>query len=104
MTNFVTNYFYDLPEDLQQMIYEKEHRMKLDEVFEEIKVDWAQLPVYHFECDECGDEKGIAHEDYSLHYCLGNWYCFRCLKLAIKTTVIDASSDEEDDEPIIDEE
>ena len=83
MTNFVTNYFYDLPEDLQQMIYEKEHRMKLQEVFEEIKVDWAQLPVYHFECDECGDEKGIAHEDYSLHYCLGNWYCFRCLELRI---------------------
>ena len=92
MTNFVTNYFYDLPEDLQQMIYEKEHRMKLQEVFEEIKDDWAQLPVYNFGCDECGyDNK----EDF--HYCLGNWYCFRCLKLRIKTTVVFESSDEEDD-------
>lgn len=36
MTNFVTNYFYDLPEDLQQMIYEKEHQMKLLEVFDDL--------------------------------------------------------------------
>ena len=33
------NYFYDLPEDLQQMIYEKEHKMKMQDVFEEINSD-----------------------------------------------------------------
>ena len=91
------------------MIYEKEHRMKLQEVFEEIKDDWEQLRVYHFECDECGDGPAEDDEDYALHYCLGNWYCFRCLRLRIGRigehgTVVFASSDEEDDEPIIDEE
>ena len=31
------NYFYDLPEYLQQMIYEKEHKMKMQDVFEEFE-------------------------------------------------------------------
>ena len=83
MTNFVTNYFYDLPEDLQQMIYEKEHRMKLQEVFEKNKNVWEQLRLYPIECDECGDGPAEDDEDYALHYCLGNWYCFRCLELRI---------------------
>ena len=30
------NYFYDLPEDLQQMIYEKEHKMKMQDVIKAI--------------------------------------------------------------------
>ena len=30
------NYFFDLPEDLQQMIFEKEHKIKMQDVFEEI--------------------------------------------------------------------
>ena len=65
MTNFVTNYFYDLPEDLQQMIYEKEHRMKLQEVFEDLFSEmykgwdssWQYCCKHKTCCFNCGDCK-----------------------------------------------
>ena len=31
------NYFYDMPEELQEMIYKEEHMMKMKEVTREVK-------------------------------------------------------------------
>ena len=40
------NYFYDLPEDLQQMIYEKEHKMRMQDVLKDIN-EVNQMNVYN---------------------------------------------------------
>ena len=40
------NYFYDLPEELQEMIYKEEHKMKMMEVAKEVKKgDWLKYDI-----------------------------------------------------------
>ena len=58
MTNFVTNYFYDLPEDLQQMIWLERYQSIVRESYE-LNSHWSSS----FEwcewrrCINCGDCK-----------------------------------------------
>ena len=46
------NYFYDLPEELQEMIYKEEHKMKMKEVTKEVKKgDWVKYDINQIRID-----------------------------------------------------